>query len=388
MGNKEDWEELEKWQKEQEMKESSKEKIYAKKFTDKDMKKAKIFSRIFSSMFKTISATAILIGFIAIVCAILFVNYLFGLKAPQNIEKYLSDIYQGQKFEIIEDSSDSIGRGAYVLSPKNNKNIKFKAYNYSSGTKEDYSQQRLKYYIENCEYKSLLEDFEIQEETEVFKNIEFLTHYNINTYINNYNELEEKVEKVYKLVKYLKSKDEKMYEIINIINWKDGYYFSIQCNTVSSLEQEIYKSKYEYIRVLKEKNNQEELNKIDQKEISEIWRPRFLNLIINDKQIKLYNNVNAIVYYDLENRKYCMSGTEVILQQIEQIEILKTSKFTGKVKKIKYNNKEYKIEESSSNGKNKKNVIYAGDGLEKFLEKFNSEIKYDYDNGKVYVTIK
>ena len=71
-----------------------------------------------------------------------------------------------------------------------------------------------------------------------------------------------------------------------------------------------------------------------------------------------------------------------------EFSMVKKSKLTGYVKKIKYNNKVYKIRQSSSDGKNKNNVIYAGGTLEEFLEKFDSEVVYDYDNEKVYVIIK
>lgn len=322
-----------------------------------------------------------------IAIALLFIYTLFSRVAPKNTVKYLKQVYGGEKFEIVEDYSDRNGKGLYILNPKSNKNIKFKAYNGGSGIKDDYSAQRLKYYIENCEDKTLLEDFNLEEKQEICENEEFL-QYNVNIKINNYDELKEKVQKVYQLVKYLNSKDKRMYESITIINYDMNYYFSIQCYTTRSYEQELCEAKYKYINTLKENNNQKELDKIGQKEIKEIWKLQSLLLIINGKQMKLYNDGQARVFYAQEDKKYHMSGTDVILQQIEPIEILKKSKLTGSVTKIKYNNKEYKVKQSSSNGKTKNNVIYSGGTLEEFLEKFDSEVVYDYENEKVYVTIK
>ena len=387
MGNKEEWEELEKWQKEQELKEQQTYKVYTKTFNEKNVKGAKTFSRIFNLVTKSISITALIIMTIIITIAALFIYYLFKRVAPVNTTKHLTQIYSGEKFEIVEDYSNTNGKGWYVLSPKSNRNIQFKAYNGGSGVKDDYSAQRLKYYIENCEDKTLLEHFKIEEKTEIYKNEELL-QYNMGIEINDYNELEEKVKKIYKLVKYLNSKDKRMYESVTIINNDIDYYFSIQCYTTRTYEQELDNAKYTYINNLKEKNNQKELEKIGQQEIKEIWKPQSLLLIINGKQMKLYNDDPARVFYVQEDKKYHMSGTDVILQQIEPIEVLKMSKLTGFVKKIKYNNKKYTVKQSSSNGKSKNNVVYGGGTLEEFLEKFDSEVAYDYDNKKVYVTIK
>ena len=59
MGDKEEWEELEKWQKEQEIKEQQKQKVYTRTFNEKNLEKAKIFSKIFNFATKSISITAL-----------------------------------------------------------------------------------------------------------------------------------------------------------------------------------------------------------------------------------------------------------------------------------------------------------------------------------------
>ena len=389
MENNKDWEELEEWQKEQELKLNNNEKYYKNAFNKNKIKEMNIFSKTFNFATKSISSIIVIIFIIALILAMAYIYTLFATVAPQNTSKYLQKIYRGEKFEVIEDYSqkNSNGKGLYILSPKSNKEIIFKAYNGGSGIKDDYSAQRLKYYIQNCENKSLLEDFDAQESTETTENIQFLK-YSINTKINDYYEIENKVKETYELAKYLHQKDDKMYEPINIVNWDISYYFSIQCDLSRTLEQEIYRAKYVYISNLKQNNNQEILNKIGNEEISKIWKPETLLLFINGKQMKLYNDGQAMVYYRPENKNYYMSGGDVILQQIEQIEVLETGKMSGFVKKIKYKDKEYKVKQSSDNGTGKSNVIYISGTLEEFLEKFDSEINYDYDNGKVFVTIK
>lgn len=387
MGNKEDWEELEEWQKDQELKKISNEKTNVGTFDKKSIKGAEIFSKIFNFITKSISITTVTIIIAVIAIAVLFVYTSFARVAPKNTVKYLKQVYGGEKFKIIQNYSNNNGKGLYVLSPKSNKNIKFKAYNKANGIHDDYSAQRLKYYIDNCEDRSLIEGFNIEEKKEKYENEEFL-QYNINIELNNYNELNEKVHKVYQLAKYLNLKDNKMFESISIIEKDINYYFSIQCYTSRSYEEELNEAKYKYINTLKESNNQKELEKIGQKEINEIWKPESLLLIINGKQMKLYNDGQARVFYVREDGKYYMSGTDVILQQIEPIKILKKSKLLGTVKKLEYNNKKYKVNSSSGKDKNKSNVIYTGGTLDKFLEKFDSEVTYDYENEKVYVIIK
>lgn len=387
MENKKDWEELEEWQMDQELKNISNKKSYAEPFDKKNIKGAEIFSKIFNFIAKSISITTVTIIIAVIAIAVLFVYTSFATVAPKNTVKYLKQVYGGEKFKIVENYSNNNGKGLYLLSPKSNKNIKFKAYNNANGIHDDYSAQRLKYYIDNCEDRNLIEGFNIEETKETYENEEFL-QYNMNIELNNYNELSEKVQKVYQLVKYLNSRDNKMFESISIINKDINYYFSIQCYTTRNYEQELSQAKYKYINTLKEDNNQKELQKINQEEINEIWKPESLLLIINGKQMKLYNDGQARVFYVQEDGKYYMSGTDVILQQIEQIKILKKSKLLGTVKKLEYNNKKYKVKSSSGEGKNKNNVIYTGGTLEKFLENFNSEVTYDYENEKVYVIIK
>ncbi len=94
-----------------------------------------------------------------------------------------------------------------------------------------------------------------------------------------------------------------MYEAIIIRNKKIDYYNSLNCNGLSSIEKEIYKAKYEYINILKERNNQQELNKINQVEIENIWKPEQLEIILNGTNAKLYNDENAKLYYYTDEQK-------------------------------------------------------------------------------------
>lgn len=341
MGSKEDWEELEKWQKEQEDKKTADEKVYTQKFENKKVTNIRIFSKIFNFITKSmITLMATILG-IAAIGAILYAYSNFKQVTPENTLKYLKQIYGGQEFKILsyegEDKYQK-GKGLYKLSPKNNPNIVFKAYNAGSGIAEDYEAQRVKYYIDNCTNKSLIEDFEIDTKFENKENIQFL-RYNINLCMNNYSELDEKVEKIYNLEKYLNSKDYNIYTNVVLVNKNVNYYFGIDIRSCKDLEYMKYRFRDSYIRFVKENNCVNEIKNIGLNEIKEYYRPENLKLIVNGKQLKLYNDGDAIVYYFWKTKKYNMSGVDAFINQIEPMEVVKKSKFTGEIKKIKYNGK-------------------------------------------------
>ncbi len=101
MGNKEDWEELEKWQKEQEDKKTADEKVYTQKFENKKVTNIRIFSKIFNFITKSmITLMATILG-IAAIGAILYAYSNFKQVTPENTLKYLKQIYGGQEFKIL-----------------------------------------------------------------------------------------------------------------------------------------------------------------------------------------------------------------------------------------------------------------------------------------------
>ena len=392
MGNKEDWEELEKWQKEYDSKKEEELKVDIKQFKPKDTKKAKIFSLLINltsrSMF---SILAIFFTLVVLGVCIWFYGQVERY-LPRDVVKELENRYKGEKFEIIEDYSETTEhgrqRGLYIISPKNNKNIKFNAFCRGANMMDDYSERKFKYYVESYPDKEFLKEFEIEEKTEsdeIYGNAEFLK-YKVCINVNDYDEIEEKTVKLYKLANYIRNQNDKIYDNISLINRDIKYWLPISSNTNDLLEDIMKNAKYQYINILKETNNVVELNKIGNQEIEDMWKPDKLLLYINDKQMKLYNDFDAVVYYDIKNRSYYMSGLDVIFKQIEPIEVLKQGIFSGNVKKIKYNNKVYKVS-SSSEGK-KDDVIYSMEIVENFCKKFNTIPEYDYENKKVYITIK
>ena len=241
---------------------------------------------------------------------------------------------------------------------------------------DDYSAHRMKYYYEYCEEKDLLDGFIIQEYMVTIDNIDFL-HYSVLLQLDNYNEIPQKVEKIYNLVKYFNSKDSKMFEAIFLENKNMNYNFFINCDTQNSLEQEIYRAKYEYILKLKQQNPIEKFNEISNDEISKIWKPDKLFLVVDGK------DVSASVYYDTNDMKYYLSYANEVFKNIDSIEVLTTD--MGNVKKIRCKDKIFKVKNESKRNK-KDNEIYLYDNVEEIFNKLGAEVIFDYENEKMYIT--
>jgi len=261
MGNKEDWEELEKWQKEYDTKKEEELKVDIKQFKPKNTKKAKTFSLLINLTSRSIFAVfAIFFSLVVLGVCIWFYGQVEHY-LPRDVIKELENKYKGEKFEIVEDYTETTEhgrpRGLYIVSPKSNKNIKFNAFCRGASMMDDYSDRRFKYYVESYPDKELLKEFNIEEKTQIYENYgntEFL-QYNVTISVNNYDEIEEKAEKLYKLVNYIRNQNDKVYNSISFVNFDIKFWLPINCNTNDSLEYIIGKAKYQYFNILEEKNN-------------------------------------------------------------------------------------------------------------------------------------
>ena len=381
MNNNKDLEKLKEWESQQN--EQNKEYIDFEEFNGKYKKKFDNFNRIITFGFKSVTITSIGIGIAVLIFAFITIYALFYIVTPKNVLKSLEELYDGEKFEIVEDFGAKNGhsRGLYIVSPKKNKNIQFKMYNTNQVRSDnDYSAQRTKYYIEHCKDKTLLEGVKVDENTLTYEGIEFL-QYTLSIELNDYSEIDKKTEKAYKLAKYLYSQDNKMNEPI-FLDVKDMIsLISVHCNTDKSLDEEINSVKYDYIQTLYVNDKKEELQKIGQDEINKIWKPKYLQIVVNEKETA------EQVQYNLEDKKYQIVNISRFFKQLDKIEILKTDIFSQEVKKIKYNSKTYKIEQGLNYGKNKNDIIYTEENIDDIFRKLDSKIIYDYSNKKVYITM-
>ncbi len=347
--------------------------IYSKKF-EQGKKSRKAISN-FKKIFK-------------IFCIILIIVVTFKIfsKLGQFNRMYNSDMLgemngkYNEKFEIISSDVNEIGSGTYLLSPKNNKEIKFNASKKGSYTKDDYRESIIKYYTEKYVKEHQIINIKISESKindPLYHKTDFL-QYDFWFEIQSYKDIENVVTSLFNIESYIcqnvSSKD--MFTLGGKIR-KNGYISKVQYNGHSQLDSLLYQEQYSYINYLKENNISTQ--DISNDELQRIWKPEKLKIIINNKELensdkrKLMDNSFAV--FNLEIKDYDLYLPHLV-EYIESIEKLENNV-------IKYKGKTYKIE---GNTYTDKNISYQCN-ITKLQEIFNAKIDYDYDNKKIFIHI-
>ena len=130
-----------------------------------------IYSKKFEQGKKSKKITSILWKCIKIICIILAIVGIFKIsnRLWQFNRMYNSDMLgemngkYNEKFEIVSSDVNEIGSGTYILSPKNNKEIKFNASKKGSYTKDDYRETIIKYYTEKYVKENNITNIKIAE---------------------------------------------------------------------------------------------------------------------------------------------------------------------------------------------------------------------------------
>lgn len=149
--NNNDWNEIEKWNKEKEESEKNK---YGVKLSELDNEKSKKevnrFVRALKVIGYTLKTTSIGIFLIAGFVIYLFISIVFhNINSKTNIGvKQAIEPRYNVKVEIIEQQIDEKENGKYFLQLKDNPNIKFTAIKKFGNLTEDYSTRKHKYYFE------------------------------------------------------------------------------------------------------------------------------------------------------------------------------------------------------------------------------------------------
>ena len=211
MSKEEDWKELEEWQDKQN---EIKQKNNVKEFKAKEYRGTEIFTKLISKLLGSVFSIFVIIFIIAVIVSLFYIKSLFGIYASVNVKKQLKNEYRGQKFVVVNNYGKDIEKdnGQFLMSPKNNKNIIFKVEKGSVYMVDDYSENRLKYYMENCSDKSLVSNLNIEQGIKEGYNTDFLK-YEVYIDIENYDELESACNKAYNIVKYLEEQDNKKSQI-------------------------------------------------------------------------------------------------------------------------------------------------------------------------------
>ena len=348
--------------------------IYSKKFEQGKKSKKNIF--IFKKIFKIFCIILIIVG-----------TFKIFSKLGQFNRMYNSDMLgemngkYNEKFEIISSDVNEIGSGTYLLSPKNNKEIKFNASKKGSYTKDDYRESIIKYYTEKYVKEHQITNIKISESKindPLYHKTDFL-QYDFWFEIQSYKDIENVVTSLFNIESYIcqnvSSKD--MFTLGGKIR-KNGYISKVQYNGHSQLDSLLYQEQYSYINYLKENNISTQ--DISNDELQRIWKPEKLKIIINNKELensdkrKLMDNSFAV--FNLEIKDYDLYLPHLV-EYIESIEKLENNV-------IKYKGKTYKIE---GNTYTDKNISYQCN-ITKLQEIFNAKIDYDYDNKKIFIYIE
>lgn len=337
------------------------------------------FNHFLRTMAKILSVPFILMAAISCLLIGIFLVHLTQQLVPKDVEKYLAEIYKETKFKIVEQDTDQNGIGSYVMVPKKNQDIIFYAYSSGRSIRQDYSERRLKYYIEHCEDTALTEGLTIQSSTEQENGISFLK-YEVWIDISSYEELEKAVKQAYDLTEYFKKQDETMYEFIGIR--KDPFYFTVNCENTLSYLDVLKEAKYTYFDSMKE--NQDSFSEQERQEFKAIWKPKELQIVVNGKEIEdVFGDFAKVEYHPIEEYYYFSNMSDVI-REVESMHILKEK--NKAIQKIEYKGEVYELEPGP--GEKKKNKLPMEGNVEMLKEFFGAEIIYNYENEKIEINIE
>lgn len=190
--------------------------------------------------FKTFVMLSTIFSIVVLGIALFLIHYLFSFGMPVNMDKYLKDIYRGEKFKIIEDYSNERGYGEYLLAPKSNKEITFRVYREVRCVKDDYYDRAFQYYMNHCPNKELVDRFEKIENKEKYKEIDFL-EYQVFLNLPNVEQLEEYTKYMYEMIQYLEQQDKRCY--FYILLRKGNQAISLRCHEKMEYEEFLKEAK-------------------------------------------------------------------------------------------------------------------------------------------------
>lgn len=321
---------------------------------------------------------AIIVGFIIFFIAM----YLFKDQYSPDLLTELERKYN-EKFMIVSQIEKDDHIYLYKISPQNNKEITFNAYQRINAIQDDYRATAIKYYLEKYEKENDIESLEKKENMYSLMNNEDIKFLDFDFWIkiNKYEDIEQATNTIYNIKKYISqnvSTDE-VFTLNGKIK-KDEYTSPVSYTDKDELDDLIYEEKYYYINYLKENNLS--LSGINSKDIENIWKPKELKIIVDGKTLTNTDNRplsdNSYATYNPKIKEYEFSLIN-ILENTNKIE--KVTNENGNLKEIIYNGQRYTI----SANKEDKNSISNESSTKDIKEKLNANIKYDYVNYKLYI---
>lgn len=295
---------------------------------------------------KKIIILAIIVGFIIFFIAM----YLFKDQYSPDLLTELERKYN-EKFVIISQIEKDDHVYLYRISPQNNKEIIFNAYQRITAVQDDYRATAIKYYLENYEKENNIQGLEKKEDMYTLINnedVEFLD-FDFWININNYEDIEVATNTIYNVKRYISQyvNTDDVFTLNGKIK-KEGYTSPVSYTDKDELDNLIYEEKYYYINYLKENNLS--LSGISSKDIENIWKPQKLKIEVDGKDLINTDNRplldNSYATYNPKTKEYDFSLIN-ILENTNKVE--KITDENGNLKEILYNEQRYTINGNESN---------------------------------------
>lgn len=254
MGNKEDWEELEKWSKKQEEKNVRSFGIDISKVNiQKETKKMHIFSMFTDSAYKFVKYAFLTIAIFVCCLGLWFaytqINDFDRSLDIGDVEENLKQMYN-IKIRELSKETDEKGNGKYLFTLKDNEDIIFTAFKNGGDLLNDYNDNCHKYYFKKWdnEYKNSF----VTEE----KITEGLLSYSTYIEIQNYDEIENAVKKINRFIEY----SQRDFRVTWKIYLKRDDLILYPYSILETTEQEVIdNAKMRYLNYIKNKNIKEDI---------------------------------------------------------------------------------------------------------------------------------
>ncbi len=233
MENKQDWEELRKWE---ESKKQSNIETYKidineiEELQNRRKKMDKILNPVNQTLVKVKKVLIILAAIIGILAFIIFVGYLASVRNFVNADIYSMLNFYGVEVQIISQEADQKGNGKYLVNPEGYPEIQFTAKKRWGNIQTDFKDNYQKYLFTHWE-SDRKEKFSTNEELE-----DGLLVYQNYIIVNENETIEEATEDFISFIAYAENWNSE-HKIINMPHWPKEY-FRVPLNIYIYLQEE------------------------------------------------------------------------------------------------------------------------------------------------------
>lgn len=235
MGNKEDWEEIEKWAENEKLKKQDTFKMNLDKINlEKNTKRINIVAMSLGLLLKSFKALIFLI-----IAGIVFLVFMYAKNTFSKVSINDPETLYNTKIKVVSKSIDENGNEICDIVLKKKKDLHFQAIN--DGKMDDF-EDNLQKYIFNSWNSETKKQFETEEEKNQYGLLTYFNYLNANTK----EELEEKTEYIIEFIEYAE-KWNKEYKIFKFDGQEEGKFIVPVMNIyIQIAERKIYPYSHRY----------------------------------------------------------------------------------------------------------------------------------------------